>query len=133
MTITEFARARGVDPKTVNAYMKNHNIKYDRKLGLTDTQIEILEKKYRLPAPVTVITGLDPEEERILRQRLDDTQSKIISLMETVSAQALRLSDMEHEKALLELKAGDKDKEIAELREELDTLKKPKKRWWSKI
>lgn len=69
MTITEFAKGRDVEPQTVSRYIarhtevfKGHVSKKGKVQELDEKALEILEKKYPLPKPVTVLKGV-PEAE----------------------------------------------------------------------
>lgn len=112
LTLSAFARGRDVEPKTVSIYMKRHNMTYNKDKGLTDEQIAILDEIYPIPKPVIVVNGLPAEEERQLREELDDVRKKL----DVAKDKIIELTERNATLQLLEDKASLQEQELQRLR-----------------
>lgn len=130
MTITEFARSRNEQVNTVSKYIrehqefKGHTSRKGKNVVLDDVALDLLDKKYPLPKPVTVINGIPEEEHYKMIQEKDEQiqglQDKLISLQETQSQLMLELGELRSKALLLE----DKERENERLTSELDRVMK---------
>lgn len=108
MKLVDFAKERGVDSRTIHKYMERYpeirnDCKKDGKnLIMGDYALRELDKVYPLPKPVVVINGLNPDEERKLREDLDNAQKAIIMLQNELTDHKLFLMEKEQGIALLE-------------------------------
>lgn len=125
MNISDFARARNVEPQTVSRYIKRHpeieklTIKNGKKVELTAEAEELLDEIYPLPRPVEIVQGVPEKEHRELLNKYAQAQEIIIKLQEERVLQAEKLAKLEATQALLE----DKEKQLAlqsELREKAE-------------
>lgn len=133
--IVDFAEERNVDGATVGAYMKNHQMKYDRKTGLTDNQIKILSEKYPLPAAEVVVMDNESRDKLLESQaqllkaqaEISHLKDEIIRLTEQTAKIAL-LEDMqskqEQREQELTAEVQSKDVELIEARHEIERLRK---------
>lgn len=112
LTLSAFARGRDVEPKTVSIYMKRHNMTYNKDKGLTDEQIAILDEIYPIPKPVIVVNGLPAEEERQLREELDDVRKKL----DVAKDKIIELTERNATLQLLEDKASLQEQELQRLK-----------------
>ena len=118
-SLTAFAKERNVDPKAISIYMKRHKIDYDKSKGLTDEQIAMLDKVYPLPKPVVVVNGLDIEEERKLREELEQTQKKLAIALDSLNKakdSILELTEKANKIEFLESKADEQQQELERLK-----------------
>ena len=118
-SLTAFARERNVDPKAISIYMKRHKIDYDKSKGLTDEQIAMLDKVYPVPKPVVVVNGLDIEEERKLREELEQTQKKLAIALDSLNKakdSILELTEKANKIEFLESKADEQQQELERLK-----------------
>lgn len=84
MILSEFLRGRDVKINAVSNYISRNPEKFEGHIKregkntiLDDEAIRILEEKYPLPKPITIINGLDPDKERELREELADALKKL--------------------------------------------------------
>ena len=112
LTLSAFARGRDVEPKTVSIYMKRHNMTYNKDKGLTDEQIAILDEIYPIPKPVIVVNGLPAEEERQLREELDEVRKKL----DVAKDKIIELTERNATLQLLEDKARLQEQELQRLK-----------------
>lgn len=129
MTITEFARSRNEQVNTVSKYIREHSefeghiTSKGKQRFLDDFAIELLDKKYPLPKPVILQQGIPEEEHLKALQEKDDTiqhlQQVIIDIQAKQSSLLLELGELKGKSLLLE----DKEKQVQEMKEELETLK----------
>lgn len=112
LTLSAFARGRDVEPKTVSIYMKRHNMTYNKDKGLTDEQIAILDEIYPIPNPVIVVNGLSAEEERQLREELDEVRKKL----DVAKDKIIELTERNATLQLLEDKASLQEQELQRLK-----------------
>lgn len=112
LTLSAFARGRDVEPKTVSIYMKRHNMTYNKDKGLTDEQIAILDEIYPIPKPVIVVNGLPAEEERQLREELDEVRKKL----DVAKDKIIELTERNATLQLLEDKASLQEQELQRLK-----------------
>lgn len=112
LTLSAFARGRDVEPKTVSIYMKRHNMTYNKDKGLTDEQIAILDEVYPIPKPVIVVNGLSAEEERQLREELDEVRKKL----DVAKDKIIELTERNATLQLLEDKASLQEQELQRLK-----------------
>lgn len=112
LTLSAFARGRDVEPKTVSIYMKRHKMTYDKDKGLTDEQIAILDEIYPIPKPVIVVNGLPAEEERQLREELDEVRKKL----DVAKDKIIELTERNATLQLLEDKASLQEQELQRLK-----------------
>ena len=112
LTLSAFARGRDVEPKTVSIYMKRHNMTYNKDKGLTDEQIAILDEIYPIPKPVIVVNGLSAEEERQLREELDEVRKKL----DVAKDKIIELTERNATLQLLEDKASLQEQELQRLK-----------------
>ena len=118
-SLTAFAKERNVDPKAISIYMKRHKIDYDKSKGLTDEQIAMLDKVYPVPKPVVVVNGLDIEEERKLREELEQTQKKLAIALDSLNKakdSILELTEKAKKIEFLESKADEQQQELERLK-----------------
>lgn len=118
-SLTAFAKERNVDPKAISIYLKRHKIDYDKSKGLTDEQIEMLDKVYPVPKPVIVVNGLDIDEERKLREELEQTQKKLSIALESLNSAKDKIVELTEKVAdvqLLETKNDEQQKELERLK-----------------
>ena len=118
-SLTAFAKERNVDPKAISIYMKSHKIDYDKSKGLTDEQIAMLDKVYPVPKPVVVVNGLDIEEERKLREELEQTQKKLAIALDSLNKakdSILELTEKANKIEFLESKADEQQQELERLK-----------------
>lgn len=118
-SLTAFAKERNVDPKAISIYMKRHKIDYDKSKGLTDEQIAMLDKVYPVPKPVVVVNGLDIEEERKLREELEQTQKKLAIALDSLNKakdSILELTEKANKIEFLESKADEQQQELERLK-----------------
>ena len=127
MTITEFARSREQQPQTISRYInrhadlfKGHTKKTGKTVELDAAAVELLDKVYPLPKPVTLIQGV-PEEEhlRVLQKKdaqIQALQQKLIEMQEKCSS--LRLESAENKAKTLLIE--EKDKQLQLQRERAD-------------
>lgn len=130
MTITEFARSRNEQVNTVSKYIRQHpefeghTKRKGKTVMLDDVALDLLDKKYPLPKPVTVINGIPEDEHYKMIQEKDEQiqglQDKLISLQETQSQLMLELGELRSKALLLE----DKERENERLTSELDRVMK---------
>ena len=112
LTLSAFARGRDVEPKTVSIYMKRHNMTYNKDKGLTDEQIAILDEIYPIPKPVIVVNGLPAEEERQLREELDEVRKKL----DVAKDKIIELTESNATLQLVEDKASLQEQELQRLK-----------------
>lgn len=112
LTLSAFARGRDVEPKTVSIYMKRHNMTYNKDKGLTDEQIAILDEIYPIPKPVIVVNGLPAEEERQLREELDEVRK----MLDVAKDKIIELTERNATLQLLEDKASLQEQELQRLK-----------------
>ena len=112
LTLSAFARGGDVEPKTVSIYMKRHNMTYNKDKGLTDEQIAILDEIYPIPKPVIVVNGLPAEEERQLREELDEVRKKL----DVAKDKIIELTERNATLQLLEDKASLQEQELQRLK-----------------
>ena len=112
LTLSAFAKGRDVEPKTVSIYMKRHNMTYNKDKGLTDEQIAILDEVYPIPKPVIVVNGLSAEEERQLREELDEVRKKL----DVAKDKIIELTERNATLQLLEDKASLQEQELQRLK-----------------
>ena len=118
-SLTAFAKERNVDTKAISIYMKRHKIDYDKSKGLTDEQIAMLDKVYPVPKPVVVVNGLDIEEERKLREELEQTQKKLAIALDSLNKakdSILELTEKANKIEFLESKADEQQQELERLK-----------------
>lgn len=155
MKLSEFAESRGVDAKAVSAYLKRHAEKakkekdsagaslftYKPQVGLTDKQIELLDKKYPLPKPVEVVRDLETLEkynkalERIAllekekgeltskAARLELIENHNKTLTDANEQQAEHIAEQEHQIMKLEHDAEKAKEDYEALKQEVERLK----------
>ncbi|PHU34084.1 hypothetical protein [Pseudobutyrivibrio ruminis] len=142
MTITEFAESRQVQPQAISRYIGRHPEKFNghtekkgKTVELDDIALELLEKKYPMPAPVQII------EDTESRQKLIKAQELIIQLQDKLMDAQSQIAEAEATKILLEdknaqiekyeLTEANYKKQIDELLEELS--KEKSKTWIDKL
>lgn len=148
MTITEFASSRNEQTQTISAFIKRHPEKFEghtKKVGKTveldENAIDILDKQYPLPKPVTVINGVDPEEYEKILQDLKELQKKYDAAIENIAKiQTERLAEKEligkaeAQQLLLEnteKQLNDEKEEKEKLQAEIDRLKN--RTFWERV
>ena len=110
VSISDFARERGIEPQAVSRWLSRHEElqkhlieQGQKKLFERDGELyKILEEKYPNPKPTIIINGLDPDEERKLREDLSNAQKAMIMLQNELTDHKLLLMEKEHGIALLE-------------------------------
>lgn len=122
MTITEFARSRNEQVNTVSKYIREHpefegHIKQKGKQKILDDKaLELLDVKYPLPKPVTIINGIPEDEHYKALQEKDEQiqklQQAIIELQKHQSDMALEIGELRAQALLIE----DKQRQIDELK-----------------
>lgn len=123
MTLSEFARERNQDVSAIKMYMKRHGMEYDRTNGLTDKQLDSLDKQYPLPKPVTVVDGI-PERDYIdALERLEKAKDKMFELQNKLFDVQLQISEQKSDKLLLEEKTENLKKELMEKADEISKLR----------
>ena len=123
MTLSEFARERNQDVSAIKMYMKRHGMEYDRTNGLTDKQLDSLDKQYPLPKPVTVVDGI-PERDYIdALERLDRAKDKMFELQNKLFDAQLQISEQKSDRLLLEEKTENLKKELVEKADEISKLR----------
>lgn len=128
LTQSDFARTRGVDPKTVSIYMVRHGMIYDKERGLSPDQIEKLDAVYPLPAPIQIV------EDTESIKKLIATQEQLIKLQDEYSelkGQLLLAANEKYKMELLEQKSEEQDARIRQLEEENHRLKN--RNLWQRI
>lgn len=129
--ISEFARARGVEPDTVSQYMRRHGMDYDKEQGLTEEQQEELEKMYPSPSALEVVP-VDPEKEKLREdlqdkeQELKEAYKKIMQLQDEKAAlieKASKVAFLEDLQEKKEQELKEKEQLILEKTGELEKLK----------
>ena len=77
MTITEFANIRKIQSQTISKYIKRHQEQFPelkkkgRTIELTEEAIKILEEKYPMPKPQTIMRGISHQKyEKILEENI---------------------------------------------------------------
>ena len=149
MTITEFAESRQVQPQAISRYIGRHPEKFNghtekkgKTVELDDIAVELLEKKYPLPAPVQIIEDTESRQKLIkaqeliiqLQGKLMDAQSQIAEaeatkiLLEDKNAQ---IEKYEHTEAANKQTIDELNKKIIDLSEELS--KEKTKTWIDKL
>ena len=109
MNLTEFAASRNIKINALSNYLSRHpeikklTFKTGKETELTDEAIDLLDKIYPLPKPVTVINGVDPEEHKAVVDKLSSAQENIIKLHETV--EQLKDKVNENEKLIAQAEA----------------------------
>ena len=118
MTVSEFARARGLDRNAVGAYIRRHDeIKkhtetQGKNILLDEEAVSALERKYPLPKPVEIV------EDKEARKNLDEAKSMIIALQAKLSEYSGKVMLLEdREKQLKE-----RDEAIASQSAKIDGL-----------
>lgn len=123
MTLSEFAKERSQDVSAIKMYMKRHGLEYDRKTGLTDEQLVVLDTQYPLPKPVTVVNGV-PESDYIdALERLEKAKDKMFELQNKLFDVQLQISEQKTDKLLLEEKTENLKKELVEKADEISKLR----------
>ncbi len=135
VSISDFARSRGVERTAVNAWIRNHDevnsecemVGKEKYIDDQSDAFQLLEKQYPFPAPVQIINH-DPEDEaeiRKLRSQVDALRIRLDQVNEENKEHLLRLTKLENTQLLLEEKSTDLEKreaEINELRKQLETV-----------
>lgn len=125
MRITDFVVGRGVEKQAVYRYLTRHPelmekcTKEGKEIDLPDAVVAALEEQYPLQKPVIVVDGLPPEEERQLRQQLQQAQEQLIRMQQELGECRLQLAAKEQTEMLL----GMKSEELEKATLELDRLK----------
>lgn len=140
MILSDFIKGRDIKINAVSNYIsrnpdkfKNHVTREGNHTILDDEAVRILENKYPIPKPTIIINGLDPDEERELRQRLADANESLakardvmLAMQNEITEHKLLIAEHEHgialleertshEKALLELQNKELQEKIAKL------------------
>ena len=118
MTIAEFSSNRGVKEQTVSMYMRRCGMRYDKAAGLSEDQLEVLDKQYPLPKPVTVIEGIPKEQHYQELHHKDEEIQALQQRIVTLTEQAAKVQLLEEKAARLELleeREAQKDRRIEEL------------------
>ena len=138
MTISEFAETRGQQAQTISKWIQRHPSDFDghirtegRTKILDDVAVELLDKEYPLPKPVTIIQGV-PEQEHLRALADKDAeiqrlQKALIDLSEKHSQTLTEMLDIKAKALLLE----DRDRQIETLEKALDTERS--KTWLQKL
>lgn len=122
MKASEFAKMRGIDPRTVNKYLERHpELREDcRKEGnslvLGEYAERELSKIYPLPSPV--IIGIPEEEHRKVLEDLLKAQNALIMLQNELADQKLLNAQNEANMMLLEDKKEYLEKRMQEQEQE---------------
>lgn len=119
VSLSAFARGRNIEPKTVSIYMKRHNMPYDKAKGLSEEQIATLEEIYPIPKPVVIVNGLDSEEERALRQELEEAYRKL----DIAKDKILELTEQTAVVKFLQDKSEEQNLKIEKQEQEIERLK----------
>ncbi len=125
MTISEFARVRGVEPQAVSRYLSRHpeikdlTTKEGKSVVLSEKAMELLEKQYPLPSPVQVVQGVPQEEHIALLKKLQEKQDAYEALQEKMIGMSAKLAQAEATQLLLE----SKEKQLKETKGELEDIK----------
>ena len=109
MNLTEFAESRNVKINAISNYMSRHAEKFaghTKKVGksieLDEVALSILDEKYPLPRPVQIMNGVDPEEHKVVQDKLAAAQDFIIKLQNKMMEDQKLLAQAEAQKQLLE-------------------------------
>ncbi len=140
MNISEFARARAVEPQTVRHYINSHADikKYTSKVGkeveLSAQAIEMLDKIYPMPKPVQIIQGISQEEYDAIRSDYEVMLKKAQMLAEQLAAANDKIAQIQTErvdeqKEIADLKGKqflleDKEKQLAEANKKVESVEK---------
>ena len=125
VSISDFARSRGVERTAVNAWIRNHDevnsecemVGKEKYIDDQSDAFQLLEKQYPFPAPVQIINH-DPEDEeeiRRLRAQVDLLHARLDQVNEENREQLLRLTKLENTQLLLEQKSVDLEKREEEV------------------
>ena len=106
--IVDFAKERNVDPQVIGAWMKRHDMPYDKTKGLTKKQIEQLSEQY---PPITEVIAVDNES----REALIQAQQDIIRLQ----AEIVNLTKRSAKLELLEDLSQRQQEQMQELQEQI--------------
>ena len=135
MNITEFAENRNIDRNAVSMYIRRHEKEFSghikqvgKTIELDNTALELLDKKYPLPAPVEVVEDRESREKLLLAQEyIIKLQQQLVELQgkaALVEAQQLLLEDREQQLAAEKQRSS-------ELAEKLEIERA--KTWWDKL
>lgn len=132
MKISQFARARGVEPQAVSRYIARHPEiqelcmqENDRIIDLPPEAVELLDAQYPVPKdPVQVVVGVPQSKYDALSEDHAELQKRYAALLEKVAriqeervAEQKRLAEAEAAQLLLE----DKEKRLVEEQERAAT------------
>lgn len=161
ITISDFARERGLDRDTVNAWIRNHEevnkacgkSGKEKTIDVNSKAYQLLEKQYPLPAPIHIIEDTESRQKLIkLQEAYIQLQAKMVEASNQLAqAEAIKLlledKEVQLEKAEnqrdkaeeradrveSELKQvrADADARIKELEDQLQAEKN--KSWWQKL
>ena len=127
MNISEFAEERGRKTGTVSKYIREHPKEFEghvtqagKSIILDEIAVSILDAKYPMPKPVTIIGGIPKEEHYHVVQEKDreiqKLQQQLIALQNESSKMQYRLGQLE----LLEDLTQQKDEQLQAKQQELN-------------
>lgn len=149
MKASEFAKMRGIDPRTINKYLERHPelredcTKEGNSLILGDYAERELSKVYPLPQPV--IIGIPEEDYRKvveekaeLLKKLAEAREKMLEMQETLFEQKEKYLEEKKQVELLEIKENQAEEKAKRLEEEVSQLKmeletEKQKTWFQKL
>lgn len=141
MNITEFAKGRNIDRNAVSMYIRRHPELFEehvktvgKNVEIDDFAYQILDKKYPLPSPVTIIDGISFEEHKATLEELANMQKHVIRLEEELRQQTYLVAQAEAKEILLEdrQKQLEEQKQLCkELSAEVDRLKN--QTFWQRV
>ena len=138
MILSEFLRGRNVKINAVSNYIsrnpdlfEGHVRREGKNTFLDDDAVRILDEKYPFAKPTVIINGLDPDEERALRERLQKAQEVIIQMQNELTDCKLLNAEKDANLRLIEDRHQRLEEETKALKEELE--KERNKKWWQKL
>ena len=134
MNVTSFSEQRNIKAQAVFNYISRHPELFDGHVSkegnstvLDEVALSVLDKKYPLPSPVTVINGVTHEDyQEKLNQlnevllKLEEKNNIIVQLQQQLNETRLQLASKDSQMALLEFKEETKDKIIDEQQKSLE-------------
>ena len=132
MTISQFARQRGLEPQTVSRYLarhpdiKAHTRKAGKEVHLLPEAEQMLDAVYPVPAPVHVIQGIPHEQYEDVLERLAAVEAKLCEVQDQRLEDQRLIADGQKAALLLEAKESemaDVKAQLAEAQQECQRLR----------
>lgn len=141
MILKDFAEERGESSNTIFKYIKRHQeisqhtSTEGKNLILDDIAVKLLDKKYKLPAPVEIVEDLESRKELLeCHKELTQAYKTIAELSKQIADNSALIAQAEAVKILLEERDVQLQRSYAQYDEIYKELQAERsKTWWDKL